>query len=338
MTDKDLVKKYLTGTADETELRKVNLLMQQPGAQGVFDAVWEEMEPEMKAAALTPDVESLLLRHWKKEIRKRIAAEGDLSIVKPRKRGFLRYAMAAAILIILTLGGYGVFNTVFKRQNTEAAMAVANNPTGKNMLIVLPDNSKVWLGAGSTLNYPKQFDGDTRELSLSGEAFFDVTKNPDKPFIIRTGEIYTKVLGTSFKIEAFEGSAPVVSVSTGKVRVEREYEGKVKELAVLVPGEQVTWNPREKTAVRAAVDTAEVLEWKDGKQTFNDVSLQEIATVLERWYDMEITISDAELKEMHLYTSLTNGTPIEKIMEVLAATGSFQYEIKGRTINIRKNI
>ncbi|MGQ2983948.1 FecR family protein [Flavobacterium sp.] len=337
MTYKDLIKKFLNSETNDAETHEVNLFLQQPEAQAVFNEAWDEMEPEMKATAPTPDVESLLLRQWKKEIHKRIAAEDNSSIAKPRKPGYLRYAMAAAILLLLTLGGYGIFNTFYNGQNTEIAMTVAN-PTGKNMLIVLPDNSKVWLGPGSTLDHPKRFDDDTRELSLSGEAFFDVTKDPDKPFIIRTGDIYTKVLGTSFKIEAFEGGAPIVAVSTGKVRVAREHDGEMKELAILAPGEQVTWDPRQKKAVKTAVDKTEVLEWKDGKQVFNDVPLQDITKVLQRWYGMEITISDPGLRQMRLYTSLTNGMPIEDIMEVLAATGSFQYEIKGKTINIHKKI
>lgn len=338
MEDKDLIKKFLNGETNEAETQRVNLFMQRPEAQRLFDVAWEETDPHMNTPATSPQVHDLLLKRWKKDINERIAGEKSaLAKDRTENRRIYRYAAAAIILLLLSVGGYTLIETYTGTENTVTLVEV-NNPGGRNRVVTLPDNSKVWLGPGSTLNYPEQFNGDTRELSLSGEAFFDVTKDPGKPFIIRTGEIYTKVLGTSFKIEAFEGSAPIVSVSTGKVKVERAHEGEMKELATLVPGEQVVWDPKHNKAVKTVVDKIEVLEWKEGKQVFNDVPLQEITKVLERWYGMKITISDPDLKEMHLYTSLTNGMPIEKIMEVLAATGGFQYEIKGKTITIRKNI
>lgn len=332
--DKELIKKFLKGDASREEIIRVNLFMQQPGAQSVFDEAWEDTDPEMLQATAKADRASLQSRRWYNEalqrIKKQEAPETPLYFFS---NVFYRYAAACLVFLMLGIGTYTVLTTG-QDTNTAVAMLTVSNPKGKNTLQTLPDGSKVWLGAGSTLSYPKAFEGDTRELSLTGEAFFDVVKNPDKPFIIHTGNVQTKVLGTSFKITAFEGQAPNVAVSTGKVRVEQNRNGGVRELALLLPGQQVTWKAKENKAVKQAIDKNEVLEWKTGKQAFHDVALGDISNALERWYGVKIIILKPELSNLRLYTTLNNTMPMDKALDVLAAIGDFQYNIKGSNVEI----
>lgn len=171
-------------------------------------------------------------------------------------------------------------------------VGVQQNKAGQRKVIQLSDGSTIYLGAGSRLQYPEQLTGPTREISLAGEAFFDIVTDPAHPFIIHTGDIATTVLGTSFKIEAFEGQPVTVAVATGKVKVAAQTNGQIKELAVLTSGKQVSWDHRQATLDN--VNAGDVATWHKGRLVFNNQSLQEIAAALERWYDVQISFDRAQ--------------------------------------------
>ncbi len=168
---------------------------------------------------------------------------------------------------------------------------------GQKSVVALTDGSKVFLNSGSSISYPIKFLPEVREIVLEGEAFFEVEKDAARPFVVRTGEITTKVLGTSFNIQAFRGKQISVTVASGKVEVAAESDsalpgGKVKRV-VLNPMQQAVFKDEELTTTD--VDLTKFLAWKNNTLRFDDASIADVATELERWYNVDIEFENDKI-------------------------------------------
>ncbi|PYF75202.1 FecR family protein [Pedobacter nutrimenti] len=335
---KSLIRKYIHQECTKEEIEEVKKLMLHAGTQQLFDEVLSENwnGPQPAENTNLPHLNERLQQFYKK-----LAAEEENSLEKNtreqvqvrklKKRKYWSYAAVWAF-VVLAAGTYGILQ--FKKTPVQEQLAVreVNNPLGQRSRVVLPDSSEVFLGAGSKLRFPERFAAKTREISLEGEAFFQVTKNPDKPFIIHTGTVQTRVLGTSFHIEAFKDFPLTVSVATGKVRVD-DYAGHVlKSLAVLLPGQKVSYAFNK--AMQSEVNIDEVKDWKDGRLVFHRSSLKEITTTLERWYNVKIDYRSSSKSKEEISVVLQGKEPLSKIMKILAATGHFKYQINSNHVRI----
>lgn len=161
-----------------------------------------------------------------------------------------------------------------------------------------------------------------------------MTKNPKRPFIIRTGNIVTRVLGTSFKVDAFLNQSVSVLVSSGKVRVDRQVNRVLHPIAVLLPGQSVVWN--EKTGQRELGSTAisDILGWKNGKLVFRKTKLADITVVLERTYNVAIEIKSPAAAERQIRVNLTTDIPLSKLIKMLSVAGNFNYKINQNHVSI----
>lgn len=199
--------------------------------------------------------------------------------------------------------------------------------------IYLSDGSVVWLKGESRLDYPENFTGATREVTLIGEAFFDIADDQRRPFIIHTANFKTSVLGTSFNIKAYENEAShEVAVITGKVLVSvKEDTDKVREV-VLIQNQKANFIHKEK--IRVELDTIELPEiasLKKSKLVFNESTLGDIISVLNREHDSNITLANTNLESCIITTDLTNET-LEISVEILAKSIQAAYTIEGRNI------
>jgi len=246
------------------------------------------------------DLSDEMLRHEISEIT-RIAGERKTGADVP----FYRRAVWRAAAIMLLTGGlswlyYATHNTIAPSgKGQEVAltseMLVKTNQTGVEMTVLLSDNSVATLAKGSSIRYPRQFAANERRVYLTGEAFFDVAKNPDQPFLVYTQETVTKVLGTSFRIKAFDGdNTEMVAVKTGRVSVftKNEYEGTRKPSGVILnPNQQVVFNRRdnklEKAVTANPVLLAESVVPKD--LVFDDKPVSEAFDALAKAYGISIT-------------------------------------------------
>ena len=200
------------------------------------------------------------------------------------RRGVLQ--IAASLLLLLSVGYLIHEKTSAQTQSEIVEVQILEKRTewGQKLSVALPDGTLVKLNSGSNLSFPKSFEGNTREVVLQGEAFFDVVKNPEKPFIIKTGELTTTVVGTSFNINAYEEhSAIAVTVLTGKVKVESALSQ-----VHLLPNEQGVMNKKSQNISKEQVKASEVLLWKDGVLKFEDAPLGQVADALERWYGVSV--------------------------------------------------
>lgn len=223
-------------------------------------------------------------------------------------------------------------------QSGEARGSISYNtlkvPYGKTFKVQLSDGSFVHLNAGTQLKYPKQFAENERRVYLEGEAFFEVTHNEDKPFIVETSATSTQVLGTSFNISAYkedefiatvlvEGSVTVSDINIPNVRV------------ALTPGHIALWNKVTKRIDVQEVETSEYTSWREGKLVFESRTFEEMFRVLERKYNVKIENHYPELNSGR-YRARFEDETIEQVMRTLVESRLFSYTIKDNTIVIDK--
>ena len=243
-----------------------------------------------------------------------------------------------------------------KNLNIEKPSIVTDNNNeistrdGSKSKIQLPDGSVVWLNAGSRLTYDKDFGKKNREASLSGEAYFDIVKNSDHPFILHTSNIDIMVLGTTFNVKAHpEDKTTETSLIRGEIEV--SLRNRPHDKIILTPNEKLIVEniPHENTSVAKPVNKTEStviisqvkynnrdstineIQWVQNKLVFEDETFQEIALKMQRWYNVEITIEDKKLKERR-YTGSFQNENIDQAMEALKFHEPFKSEKKGNKI------
>ena len=202
-------------------------------------------------------------------------------------------------------------------------------PKGGEYQVVLADGTKVWLNSASRLIYPQSFMGKERRVVLSGEAFFDVTHDAERPFVVETSRMNVKVLGTRFNVNDYDDNE---EVSTTLVNGSVEIISGDQQAFRLVPGEQAYGkeNELEKREVNVRLYTS----WIDGKFLFNNTELEEIAKQISRWYDVEIFFSSESVKKVRFTGAIVKFKPLEDLVRMIETTSQVRFSVKGRTIVI----
>ncbi len=206
-------------------------------------------------------------------------------------------------------------------------MITKENPNGVKTQIKLPDGTKVRLNAGSKLIFPSEFSADERQIELFGEAFFEVERDEQRPFVIRSREIETTVLGTTFNIRAFENEDIYVTVATGKVRVSiLDDQGGKETSRDLVSHQQAMFNRSSGNIQVKETNSLPDLAWTQGKMIFDDISLAEAAKIIERWYGVEVVFKTAAIKSCKIKNEYTNETLVN-VLEGLKHIFDLDYEM-----------
>ncbi|PWK66351.1 FecR family protein [Mucilaginibacter oryzae] len=209
------------------------------------------------------------------------------------------------------------------------AMNVLSTPRGGQYQLVLPDGTKVWLNAASSLKYPAAFTGNERRVELNGEAYFEVTKDPSKPFFVKTASQTVAVLGTHFNINSYaDEAATKTTLLEGSVKVIGNNGQQVK----IRPGEQAL-NDAATISIKENVDTDEAIAWKNGKFMFRNTDLQTIMRQLSRWYDVDVEYQ-GKIAQKHYMGRISRNVPVSQIFEILKLSG-LKFTINGRTIIVK---
>jgi len=350
-----LISKKLSGEASPAELKELeNLVRDHPEWQYAIqnlEDLWKHQPPKSDQ-----ETEDAYLLHLHRMKEKNIAF-GDfpadtVPISKNRVRKW--YWVAAAVFVVTA--GLFAFGILFNKENTKALSVtkeeneVTTHPGSKSKL-QLPDGSVVWLNAGSKLTYKKEYGQQRREVILSGEGYFDVVKMEDKPFLIHTSNITIKVLGTAFNVKAYpEDKQTETSLIRGSIEV--TIKNRPDNKIILSPNEKLiveneSFFKQEKDSVKTAqpvisinklrhnpVDsTVAEIQWVENKLVFNDESFAEVAVKMERWYDVEIELTDPQLLQKRLTGNFEKET-IEQALEALKISIPFSYEQTGSKIII----
>jgi ferric-dicitrate binding protein FerR (iron transport regulator) len=236
---------------------------------------------------------------------------------------------AAAILFIPLLCLTAWFSQQPARTpHEQAQMVEITSAPGLVTSVVLPDSTKVWLNANSTIKYPTRFAPNMREVSVTGETYFAVAKNPKKPFYVNVNDAFkVKVLGTEFNVEAFP-SASTFSTTLVEGSVELvSAKDSTTSFLTLKPDEQSIWDSNTKKITVQKVNTAVFTSWKDGKIIFKNTPIAEIAASLGKRYNAQFVISP-QLKDYRFTGTFTNQQLVQ-ILEHFKISSDIQYEIKG---------
>ena len=278
---------------------------------------------EPKAAVIAPGDDKAILT----------LSDGSEIILEDAKNGIL--ANQAGVSIQKTSDGellYSFSNsakTVSAESNENVIYNKIETPVGGKYQVNLPDGSKVWLNSSSSLRFPALFNGNTREVELSGEAYFDVSKNKNKPFKVITKDQIVEVLGTQFNINSYsdEGSIKTTLIE-GSVKI--IYKDKV---VLLSPGQQ--FQPMESAAKVVKADTEEVVAWKDGYFVFKNEDIQSIMRKLSRWYNVEVSYS-GNIPDVGFGGNISRSKDISEVLNVLQLTNAVHFKVEGRRITVMR--
>jgi len=240
---------------------------------------------------------------------------------------FLRYAAAAAILILLSVN---LFYMISHREADYVANTI-EVPKGQRVTLALSDGTKVWLNSQSTLTYPSRFSQNNRKVQLQGEGYFEVAKDQSKPFIVETSLLNVKVIGTKFDMRAYPDEDAFVTLTEGEVEVATP---DARHLVRLLPSEQVTYSATQGMKRLKNINTEPVKAWTVGELSFHNTTLAEIVKVLERRFDVQITVSNEKLASDKFTCHFSNDVTIEQIMHNLKDTKRLSYKINNRKIEI----
>ena len=203
----------------------------------------------------------------------------------------------------------------------EVVLLTKTTARGHKAKIVLPDGTRVTLNAESSLVYPESFDGKNRQVELTGEGFFEVTSDPARPFLVQSPDFTTTVLGTVFNIAAYDEEPASVTVREGKVRVTHAEDSTV--MVVLTAHEQAVLSSGG--LAKKTIDSDRHFAWKDGIIYLDQTTLQETASILERWYDVDIRFANSSLAGCTMNGKFHNDQLIN-ILKSLAHIKGFQFE------------
>ncbi len=193
--------------------------------------------------------------------------------------------------------------------------------------VTLSDGTKVYLNSDSKIVLPSVFEADLREVYLEGEAFFDVAKNPNRPFIIKTNGAIVQVLGTSLSVRNYAGDKIVQTVVEEGVVSFRAEDKSLNEGVILTAGKLGRLNLEDKVIVKEQVDDLDLyLSWKEGYLKFNDASMKEVAQQLERKYDIEVNFVSKDIADLHLTAELKSRS-INNVLQTIATSLGLQYKL-----------
>ena len=238
-------------------------------------------------------------------------------------------AAAAVILLCLSVG------TVYLYMQPTSLQTVSTMAETRN--VILPDGSSVLLNRHSSLSYPKRFKSDNREVQLTGEAYFEVSKDQKHPFIVQTEHINVQVLGTHFNVDAYPDNPDVkTTLLTGSVAVSNK-NNSVR--MVLKPNEAAIYNKVEQKLTRKVLENAgDEISWRHGEFIFDDLPLQEIARELSNAFHVKIKITDEDIKDFRIRAHFTEGESLDQMLDLLQPAGNFSYSKTNDTILIHSKL
>jgi ferric-dicitrate binding protein FerR (iron transport regulator) len=294
---KVLLQRYLQGTATAEEKKRVEY--------------WYSTLSDQPPVRLSPE---------EREVLRQSVISGILQKTTPVRaahRKWIRYAAA----VLLLVGAGSVMYTYYSRMTAPTLISAAN---GSTRSIILPDSSRVMLNAGSTLQIPAGFGRKERTLTLSGEAFFDVRRDPVHPFTIHHGNLTTTVLGTTFDIRAYPGDENVkVAVASGRVQV--DIAGAATRRFLLEHHETLQYNISGGDAYKGREDTARIGLWQKQVLDFNGYTLSGMVAELQRQYPVNLQLYTTPADTSH-YSIVFHREKIDDILRVLTSLTGMTYK------------
>jgi transmembrane sensor len=286
------------------------------------ESIWNKVEAENKQYDQSLNTDSKILPIHR----------GNSHISRSRSFAWYFYRMAAAMLLLLAAW-------IMLMQESSIPEVVDNqqviihkeNPPGQKSKIYLTDGTVVFLNGSSRISYPENFDADKRQVHLEGEAYFEVAKDTVRPFIVESGALQTRVLGTKFNISAFPDSKTItVSLLEGRVEVMDDSEDNK---LILEDRQAVSYNLINNKLNKVSFNYIGSIQWKDGILFFQKATMPEVVVELERWYGVEISILGSPVDPI-LVSGRFENESLANVLNSLAFSNGFDFKIEGKKVSI----
>lgn len=253
-----------------------------------------------------------------------------------RKRirfSYRKWGQVAALFLVPLFSAWMSWLYVQNHSAEELTLVECFVPDGETRTIMLPDHSEVTVNSGSTLFYPVEFNGNIRDIYLSGEAKFSVAPDKKKPFIVKTSDMSVEALGTVFNISSYpDGEKTTASLSEGKIRVEIKSS---HESFVLDPREQIVYDRKTGQSERKSARMDYVLAWEKGQMVFQSASLYSVISEIERRYKVTVYLNSRDLSDEKLTVKFLHNETLEEVLYTLQQiVAGFKYKIDGDKVYI----
>ncbi|WP_259091835.1 FecR family protein [Mucilaginibacter dorajii] len=334
-----LIIAYLEGRSTETETQ---YLLQKVQEEPTFSEAFEDIAEIWSARKPLPDkggeahdvLAGLNLKIDELEPRESFTHAPETPGIKRTATIVnLRRAIAIAAALVIMAGAFWVYKVNRNSNgNTGASLAETHTGVGQKRKIKLPDGTEVMLNSSSSLQVATAFGNDKREVYLQGEAWFDVKRDPQKPFIVHTAQVATQVLGTHFNVSAYQtDSNIVVSLVQGKVQVDMDNDPAKR--VILDPGKQMTYSKKSKTAKVTEFVTDDITGWKENKLVFDYDSWPDAAKKLSRWYGVPVELKNGELLRCKLKGTFDN-MPLAKVLQQISMVSDISWKTEDKKVVI----
>lgn len=330
-----ILRKYLDARCTPEELEEIRAILR----SNRHEDEWATVLQEDAERSIDKTVSGVFDTNKSERLLDRIVESADIQESKIHRNFFKKPLLAAASILILITAGMTFFMTSSVFKSGDHSQTVTG--TGEQRDVLLPDGTQVRLNDLSTLTYSDEFDGDVRQVTLEGRAFFDVSSNPSQPFLIQTGELTVRVLGTSFDISAYENDRNMtVSVASGSVSVtgpfshspgEEVLDSNDESVNTLKPGDQLIFDRMNRRYLQQTLTPQDILDLQEGRLIFQNQTLGDIAGALERRFDKRFRFEDELAKEQRL-TFKPNSIHLDEVLQVLSLVSGLEVEMNKEEI------
>jgi transmembrane sensor len=354
----EVIIKYLDGTASDLEIKSVDIWLLDNQNRTFFNKIREIFSNPDDLKALSSDA---VATDWKL-LMKRIGKGESFNFKFDATAGiwyqktWLR--IAAVLIVIIMMGGLFLYQRSHFLMSDKIVYNEIIIPFGQKSQLILSDGTKIWINAGTKLRFPNRFNSKIREIWLNGEAFFEVAKDPTKPFYVRTNDISIRALGTSFNVKAYDDEGVVeATLVTGKISIEKNNARGEKQViiepnhkAIFIRNESTLENKKSLVAedmqrqvseplephkifISLPVKIEPVVSWTEDRLVFEDEPFENIAKQLERRFGVQIIIENEALKKFR-YTGVLKKISFEQTIKAIQLTTRFTYTIQDNKITI----
>lgn len=324
----ELLHHLIAGTTTEEENRQLMEWFRQCASKeeffALFNTAWKESSNEM-----SEDVQERMYRRLSLSLEEKKEEVKIVPLHSHFSWKIWQRVAVACIIIVLSLVNY---NMNHKQKQLSAQHFMVSAEKGQRAFVTLPDSTKVWLNSDTKITYPADYGMKERNVTLEGEAYFEVAKNPSKPFNVEAKGMLVEALGTTFNINAYRGNNKIIaSLFSGSVRV--CYEDHV---AILQPHESVKVDVQTRDFFQYKEENLkDVALWRENEITFDGESLEEIAQIINRLYNTTICIEDESLKK-ECYIGTVRNNSLENFIDIINLTTPVEYENRGDTVFLKR--
>lgn len=265
----------------------------------------------------------------------KLLKEGEHKNVLGPKRKFAdwyKYVGYAACVLLMAALAYTLISPNKQLEERSSQIILASTSIGENKTITLSDGTKVTLNANTTFSYPEKFSEESRDVSLQGEAFFDVAHNPEKPFKVATGNgMNIQVLGTVFNVKSYPEDQNVeTTLVSGKVKVVEEQNQKT---VVLAPSQRATYVKDADKLIVDNVQTKKFTAWREGKFIYDETPIRQVISDLKRKYKVDISVESPGIMD-YKYTGEFDNLGIEQILDLFEVSSPILYKMHNNQITL----